>query len=501
MLLIAPLGQAEIIYKGDGTPGGLIPDFPQDCGQKVKGVCAAAAVADSIWWFDQHGYPGIVKHKDPAKPNDTWKEDSKRLVIDLAERIYGKQYVQGKETSTRNGRGTEGAIMDYLKDKGVYDGQKKDGSGLTVRYFDGAKATYDKWESELRRSEDLIGRFTWRDKDGKPIEIKDPADPKGKATGKVVHAMTGGGIDTEKKKLIVANPWGNHPGNKPPYDKSYFDEYEIEVDAQGRVKIPKKAGVNLFGYDADHITLDGFWDVSPGQGTNVRDSVKPGKTPNTNEYSYEVENLSFEPIFQFALEVQVPFDDISAPFGWNFDLWDPTLTPDVTPAPPQLKEPGQDQDPGFSEWDSAIDGILWSTTANPIMPGSSLDGFTFEVSDIFPHGEFAAMAGLSDGLSGFLDSTSSGLVTEFVITSGPMRIPEPTTAALVFIGLGWVGIFVLKWRSESSKRGRNAVPGAALREKLNELIALGARVGRKAAPQQADSDHPRREPGCPGLSR
>jgi len=433
LLGVSTPGQAEQIYKGDGTPGGLVPDFPQDVGQQVKGICGAAATADSLWYFDQHGYDGLVKHKDPAKPNDTWKEDAKALTLDLANRIYGKDYMENKPGSQRGGRGVEGALQDYLTGKGVYDSQKNDGTGLTVRYIEGAKATYDKWQSELAKGEDLIGRFTWRDKDGNPVKIKDPGDPKGKKDGEIVHAMTGVGWDTEKKKIKVSNPWGDHPADKPPDNKSYFSEYNINIGADGRVTIPKAAGVDLFGYDADHITLDGFWDVSPGEATKVKDSVKPSVTPKMNQYSYEVQNLSFDPIFQFALEVQVPFslDTVTAPNGWFFAAWDPASTTDVTPAPSQLPEPGVPMDAGFSDWNPSIEGILWYTFNNPIASGLLLDGFSFEVSDIYPHGEHAVMAGLSDGLSRLIDSGTTGLVTEFAVTSGPQPVPEPGTILLM----------------------------------------------------------------------
>ena len=64
---------AAIIYTGDGTAGGLVPDFPQiwDPNQTVKAICEAASTADVMWYWDQHGFPGLVKHKNPAKPNDT----------------------------------------------------------------------------------------------------------------------------------------------------------------------------------------------------------------------------------------------------------------------------------------------------------------------------------------------------------------------------------------------------------------------------------------------
>lgn len=435
------------IYKGDGTPGGLVPDFPQDCGQTVKGICAAAAVTDSLWYFDQHGYAGLVKHKDPSKPNDSWKEDSKALVIDLARRIYGKDYMDGKTDSTRGGRGVEGAIQDYLTEKKTYNSQKTDGTGLTVKYFDGSKkdkatkATYDNWQSELERSEDVIGNFLWRNADNTPVKVADPKDPK--KSGEIRHAMTGGGWDTEKKKLKVSNPWGDHPADKPPYDKSYFSEYDITIGADGRVKIPKKAGVDLFGYDADHVSLEGFWAVSPGQSTRVRDSVRPG-SPGMNEYSYQVENMTFDPIFQFALEVQVPFSlaSVSAPAGWQFTFWDPALTPDVTPSAPQLTEPGTPLDPGFSDWDPTIEGILWYTFTDPLLSASLLDGFAFEVSNVFRHGEFAALAALSDGLSLHVDPDSPNLLTEFAVTSGPLRMPEPPI--LLLFGVGSLGFMRLR---------------------------------------------------------
>ena len=460
LILFSSSSFALQIYKGDNTPGGLVPDFPQIWDKdkqgkfQTKGICAAVAVADSLWYFDQHGYPGLVKHKDPTKPNDTWRDDAKDLIVDIAGRIYGKDPLTGKKT--KKSRSIQGAIQDYLTERGLYNSQKKDGPGLTVQYLVNDKATYKKWEDEMKRSEDVIGHFVWRKSNASIVTKK---DSKGKDR-QIRHAMTGAGWDTDKKKIKVANPWGDHPGNEPPYKKSYFNEYDITIDENDQVRIPKKEGVDLFGYNADHITLDGFWDISPGEATKVRDSTKPGKTPGMTQYDYEVENMTFDPIFQFALEVQVPFsiDTIKSPDEWSFLLWDPSLTPDVFPLPPQLPEP--EAPFCLSDWTPSISGIFWYTTISPIMPGSLLDGFSFEVSSKWPHSEFGIMSALSDGLSIYLDNSSTGLVTEYGSTSGPI-VPEPSTLLLLTSGL--VGVVALM------KRGCKGV-GRVRPRKLNSSM-------------------------------
>jgi hypothetical protein len=443
-LAAAPTIRAEFKYKGEGTTGGLVPDFPQKFAtQAVGGVCGAAAIANSFWYYDQHDYAGLVKQSNEAKPNDSWHKDVQQLQRELAQNIYGKNPVNGNPA--KDGQvGMSEAIIRYIshKDRKLYDGQVPDNKGLTLRYFSGDEATYNTWQTELARSEDIIGNFTWHNLDGSlTLFPEDPNDPNSKKDD-ARHAMTGAGWDTEKNQLVVSNPWGDHPGKgQAPHNAGFFDKFDIAIDPNGRVRIPKKDGVSLFEgrlSSAAYILLDGFWDVSPGKAAKVVPHTGPGSTPKMVNYDYQVENMTFDPIYQVALQVQVPFSlsTVTAPPGWNFTLWDPALTLDVTPEPPLLPEPEDPLPPEFfEEYDPDYQGILWYTETDPVPAGSVLGGFTFEASNIFPFEQYAATAGLGNGLSSYLNSSSVGLVTEFALTSGPVMIPEPSMNVLIMKGM------------------------------------------------------------------
>jgi len=438
---ISPVHALQI-YKGEGTPGGLVPDFTQTFKDKKGGICAAAAMANSLWFWDQHDYKDIVRQKNESKPNDNWEEDGKKLTLELANLIYGEKYVNDPKAKKTSGLGTEKGVQEYLnkhKAKGKED--------LVIRYLDGKDGTYNKWEEEIKKSEDVVARISWCDASGKELPVK---------KGGGVHALTGVGYDTKKKKLKVSHGWGNHSSESKPYPdlpdtKDYFQEYNIEIGADGQFKIPKKGNEDkdLFrgkGGNADYILIEGFYRISPGKTIEVKDKRLHTPDPKRDMYSYEVENMDFEPIYQFALEVQVPFDNVKTPNDYWFCLpWDPTKTFDVTPAPGFRVPPEEEQQDVV--WDPLWRGILWYTYTDPIT--SILSGFSYEVSSHWGHSEQASFAGLSNRVSTYITGLDQGLTTEFLSTSGPV-VPEPST--LLLLGSGLAGIIGFGRKSLLSKR-------------------------------------------------
>jgi hypothetical protein len=94
--------QATQVYKGNegnDTSGGFVPDFSQKYIANNSGICAAAAAANSLWYFDQHNYSNLVNQTDESKPNNNWINDSKNLTIDLAKRIYGESYINDENAT------------------------------------------------------------------------------------------------------------------------------------------------------------------------------------------------------------------------------------------------------------------------------------------------------------------------------------------------------------------------------------------------------------------
>src|SRR5262245_38566890 len=129
----AHLARADITYVGNGE----MPDFPQIWGQtqKMRAICEAASSADVMWYFDQNGYAGLVAHKDPKKPNDTWREDGQALVYLVGKYIYGKDPAT-LALSNLGQPTTIAALSKYIRDRGMYAGQAAKGAqGLVVDYY------------------------------------------------------------------------------------------------------------------------------------------------------------------------------------------------------------------------------------------------------------------------------------------------------------------------------------------------------------------------------
>jgi hypothetical protein len=402
--------QATQVYKGNGTDGGLVPDFSQKYIANNSGICAAAAVANSFWYFDQHGYVNLVDQTNESSPNNNWINDSKNLTLGIAKQIYGESYVNNKSSRKSNGSGVAKSIAQYLKERNH--------SVLKVKYFNGSDASYAKWESELNRSEDVIAKVSWRYANGTKV-----------VNG--THAMTGVGYDTDGGKFKIAHGWGeNHSDSAKPYNKSFFNEYNITNTSSNQMKIPKSnnTGADVFQgtkSKADHLLVEGFWAISPisNKTNRVEDKRLSTENPKIDEYRYTVLNLGDEAIYLFALEIQVPFYNIRAPPGWSWQPWDPTLTSDITPGPLFLQPPGEQ--PVDVSWEPSWNGVIWYTETNPILPVCELSGFSYEVDSYWEHGETTSFSGLSNGISEYSGGTSTGLTTEFDLISGPVKRKKP----------------------------------------------------------------------------
>lgn len=405
------------IYKGEGTLGGLVPDFTQESIANKSAICAAAAAANSLWYFDQHGYSNLVLQTDENKPNDNWVNDSKKLTLELAYLIYGKDYVDCK-TNKSNGPGTLYGINTYLMNRGHH-------ANLTTKYIYGPNASHDKWMSELKRCEDVIARVCWCDENGTRVN------------GTGYHAMTGVGYEANGEKLKVTHGWGDHahePYNKTPYNNSFFNEYNMTLTTFEQIMIPYSTNneSNLFWgpnrSKAHHLLVEGFYDISPpdNKTSRVEDECIKTKDPNIDEYQYTVFNRGDDLIYQFALEVQVPFYNVQAPTGWSWQPWDPALTPDITPGPEFSQPPGEKYVDVL--WEPAWNGIIWYTETNPVLPdeagSTGFGGFSYQVDSTWEHSETASFSGLSNGISEYFGATPSGLTTEFHLVSGPCSPPK-----------------------------------------------------------------------------
>jgi hypothetical protein len=397
---------ADISYVSDGE----MPDFPQIWGdQSLRAICEAASTADVMWYFDQHGYAGLVAHQDPR----TWRADGKDLVFLMAKYIYGKDPANGRISPLGQGT-TFAALGKYIRGKGKYAGQPAHGDqGLVVDHYSAGDATYAKWARNIADNRVNIGSLSWRKRNDIIAQ----------------HSMASAGVDSDSRKLIVTHGWGDHPAEMPPYKKPpyaegeepYINEYPMEVvSSRASIPNPGDGTVELFRGnkygEADRMAMSEFFNIHPRARAKVE--IRRGQGMDFNvSYFVHVTNDSFEPIFQYIQEVETPIDDVTAPPGWQAVPWTSTSTPDITRPPFQSAPPPYEDDPIEPPNLPVQNGILWYSRTDPILPGDTAWGFVFDTSAAFDDQLEDSMSFVSSALSVLVDPESPGLATELLFPS------------------------------------------------------------------------------------
>lgn len=439
---------ATIIYKDGSSPDG-VPDITQG----NDDICSRAAWANSLWFLDgrktggKYQWPNIVKNNDESNRKKDWYNDTRALRDDLVKRwelteeekqglqrqkdeieLAGKENRPANRVYRLNRRVGEYAILDYLKDKGYAADFEMKYFGPNAKQLD-KNYSYDNYKGEVEKSEDVVLYLYFYDKDGNKIT--------GAGGAPIGHTLTAAGLDSEKKKLIVSNPHGDHDPNGEPVEKSYYNEYTIQDPdtTNGEIRITDRSLFNFAGVDNAKIAygkVEFFKSLSPkplAPKQRVTDSVSHNASTHTNQYNYTVANDDTSPIESIFVSLEVPVTDIVRPDGWSY-----TITGDY--APDHYGDP---------DWFIDVDGIYWYTDKIGILPGEILSGFGFSADDMFPHQEYAALATLGDsrniqfpGVLGLYDSpndVSNGGYLYQVFTSGPAPIPEPGTLTLLLLGV------------------------------------------------------------------
>jgi hypothetical protein len=432
-VILAPAARGAITYAGDGTAGGLMPDFTQIWrpDQPQKALCAAAASTDLLWYLDQHGHAGLADQRDEDNPNASWRRDAKRLFDIVAKGLYGQAYVDG---DTKAMKWNAGAVPEYIKAKKLYATERGDTGKLVLKVLNGSNANLDNWEYFVENGA-VAGFISWRDEEDR-------------RTSEWTHVITGGGVDSDEKKLIAVHGWDDHPQRFPPYKKPpygrretpYFMHMDFELNAKRQIRFPKSDNPDnevILGRfeETDVVTLDKMAAFAKKKDANV--SAKKTKTSEgKSQLSYSVENMSFAPIYTVATEMNVPFSlsEVQSPSGWNAMIWNPMLTPDMMLEPGLVAPPGYDN-PEDVEWVAPFSGILWYTTdpAAAITGGLPLEGFSVTV-DVFTPPRFGLLTAISDGLAGSLAGQAGnpdGLETEFDFV---LEVPEPATVSMLAVG-------------------------------------------------------------------
>lgn len=384
---------AAIEYKDATSPSG-VPDFRQ-----VGGSCWAVAAANCLWYWDHHGYAGLIDHTS-GDPGD-WRNDGQGAIDRMLDLQAGR--VQGVRSL-----GWVSAICVYIHQRGLYwRPQQQD--GLLVRMYSGAAATYSRYHRELVRCQDVIPVFYAVKADGSYL-VKDNGD-------KWCHAVTAAGWDNSDTpaKAVITNGWDGH--EQDVVDRNNYEEMDINDPEANGDKLQIVGGVaGMPPPGCDYLEMVSFMTVCPmamngsARNTEGESSVEPGEPPR-RRYSYTHKNycdslVTDEHVTAIGISIEVPFDyedlDVQSPAGWWAEEWVPEYTPGLSPDSPF-------HDPG--EWDASSPykplyrGVVWTTDSSPIAPGDSLSGFSFALPDTFevhPDASYTAMSSSLDDVSRIL---------------------------------------------------------------------------------------------------
>ncbi len=434
----ARVTRAAITYFDNGQ----MPDFPQvwDPGQKKKGICAAATTADIMWYWDAHGYPGLIDHKANATG---WRDDAEPLVYQMSKYLYGRDPVTDKIAIEGQGSILAG-LNAYINKRAQTTPFVRT---LVVDKYEERWATYASWTATIGAGNTNFGGFEWKDANDKRI---------------AEHSMTGAGVDGAGERLIVTHGWDDHPGNVPPFkappyaanEKPYINSYLMSQGATGRMAIipadqnqvadAETAELfqgNTYG-KATRMTLTEFYSIHPTAKARAEIKKKKaggiappdGKTRAAvasfdSTYDVKVSNDSFTPIYQFIQQVETPIDASTAPAGWQAVPWSSLYTGDITGAPP-LSSPPPDEEETVPDDEPALHGVLWYTNTLPIFPGQQLEGFSFNTSDSFDAMAEDSLSVVSDGVSSYIDASSDGQISEAFSAT---LVPEPAGAMGVLL--------------------------------------------------------------------
>ncbi len=405
-----------------------VPDISQGDGA----ICQASAFANCLSYWANNGYSELA----PAQ--GTQEEKNKKIQEDLKKEVHD------------NDKG-DGGVTKYMKDKGVMKGQQQPNGRRPLEHkrMSSQLALWDSLLANFQKCHDVLLRVTWCDEDGNPVD--DDA----------AHYMTVAGITVDEngnKKIHVSNPWGDshHSPTEDTRDDAY-DELDVTVGQDGKVRLDNDeiednaAGID----DADHLCLTHINVIRPvpagGAPKNVTLTMMGGERSLVT-YGYGILNDFDLPVNEWAMYLDVPYQDVESPPGWN---WEP-LPADYQNA----MGCGDRLEPG---------GILWTTTTTPVPPGGYLSGFQFKVDSQFPSEDFGVI---------WWTDTAGGL-GEYGPVGGPVRYLSAAVDPMVAGGGSQLQLLAYPNPSSGTVRLRFAMgaPGAV----RMEVFDIGGRLIRRIA--------------------
>jgi hypothetical protein len=390
-----------IEYKDATSPNG-VPDFDQE-----GAICGLTALANCLWYFDHHNFSGLFPHTNPQNHQEKWVEDAKTVIENLKDlqKKWGgdvaavKKYIEGKEKNRIPGE------------------QGRD--GLEVTEYSGDEATYEFYHKEISSCQDVIPSFKAHKKgEGADKWLKEKKENPNDPDKDWHHALTAAGWDKANppKEIVTTN--GNSLPKKTNddqvVDENDYDYTRIANPANegGKLRIKDPNDIKAWGgnhftdVECDYIEMVSMITICPAKKDEKVREVKGEKKPKRDEpkmieYYYCLDNrrdtsLINEPVSVLGIAIDVPFIfdslNVQIPLGWTAQEWFPTLTPGLNP-PGTLSDPCNptEIDTTPPKWR----GVLWTTSTNPVLPGDTLCGFSFELPDIYQTADNALHTAMS----------------------------------------------------------------------------------------------------------
>jgi len=234
----------------------------------------------------------------------------------------------------------------------------------------------------------------------------------------IAHAVTGAQVVEEngKKIIRVADPNGSSTPTVESLEKAGKAYKDCEVTETGpplrfKCKAMEYDGVDFYELTSIHIVRPEPSNA-PSRPLQVTAVALAGKSGGDSlvTHGYAVLNDGAFPLGYFAMELEVPYEQVEAPPGWT---WEPL------PSIP----------PGYETCENAFGpaGIAWRTTDAPIPPGGQLSGFAFKAHVRYPIGE--------ESVDWYLATTDNG--GEYGFVSGPGPLPDPSSADPVAVAVSF----------------------------------------------------------------
>lgn len=352
--------------------------YVPDISQGEDPICQASAFANCLSYWANNGYSELA----PAQ--GTQEEKNKKIQEDLKKEVHD------------NDKGDAG-VTKYMKDKGVMKGQQQPNGRRPLEHvrMSSKVALWDSLLANFQKCHDVLLRITWCDANGNPVS----AD--------AAHYLTVAGITVDEngnKKIHVANPWGDshHSPTEDTRDDAY-DELDVTIGQDGKVRLDNDDIENnadgITG--ADHLCLTHINIIRPAAAGQAPRDVALTETHRDRslvEYAYGVSNDTAFPMNEWAMHLDVPYQDVESPPGWSWTPL-PALHQDAVGCGDELRPAG----------------ILWTTSTVPVPPGGFLSGFKFKTDSQYPTEDF--------GVIWWTDTT--GGLGEF----GPVVGPVPLLSA------------------------------------------------------------------------